>query len=347
MIHCFDVLLDGKPGVLPAVVAAFGDDSFLRKETTSSLLQQIDTESEDARVFDGEECKWIDVHDELATFSLFGDAGLRIAVVKAADKLIKDSRPQLEKWCLKPAEGSLLILSVNTLAANTKLYKSIDKQGLCVGCSLPTTSARSKNPSLPKLKKWMEAWAKKKLGVQLTTQQAQLVLDAVGPDCGLIHQEMSKLSLYADDKGKLEDGQVREHVGSWRTRTTWEIADAIMDGHIADALLQLEKVFAAGEHPAAVVPQVAWSLRRFGKAAHLILQANRLGKSMSASAAVSQSGFWGEDAKRAEGRLRRLGLRRASGLLKGLLELDLQIKGSHSSPARAVAALEKFCLNFI
>ena len=126
----------------------------------------------------------------------------------------------------------------------------------------------------------------------------------------------------------------------------WEIADAVAEGRTSDALEQLSRVFAAGEHPAAVVPQIAWSLRRFGNAAHLLLQAKRCGRPLSAKAAIGQCGFWGRDAQLAEDRLRRMGLRRASKLLDWLLELDLKIKGSHSSPTRAIFALEELCLRF-
>ena len=114
----------------------------------------------------------------------------------------------------------------------------------------------------------------------------------------------------------------------------------------ADALRELERVFAGGEAAAAVVPQIAWSLRRFGNAAHLILQSKRTGQNLSAQSAISQSGFWGNDAKLADERLRRIGLKRASRITEWLLELDLKIKGSHSTPQRAQFALEELCLRF-
>lgn len=345
--HCFEILMNGTlPGPLPGVIVAYGDDGFLRRETSSTILKLAGIDIEDAKLFDGEECKWIDVHDELATMSLFETSSHRVAVVRAADKFVKDSRPQLEKWCEHSAADSVLILQVSTFPANTKLYKSAAKNGWCIDCGLPTGGGRSKAPSMPELKKWMQAWAKSQHQLKLTSAQASLILDAVGPDCGLLHQELAKLALYADDSGAMKDDVVRQNVGSWRTRTMWEIADAIADGRTVDALEQLERVFAAGEHPAAVIPQIAWSLRRFGNAAQLILQSKRNGTSLSAKAAISQCGFWGNDAQLAEGRLRQMGLRKASKLLDWLLELDLKIKGSHSNPARAIFALEELSLRF-
>jgi DNA polymerase-3 subunit delta len=346
--HCFEILLgETLAGPLPGVIVAFGDDAFLRKETVTTLLARAGIDHEAPRLFDGDECQWIDVHDELATMSLFEADALRIAIVSNADRLVKEARPQLEKWFSHPAGNSLLILLVGTFPSNTKLYKLAEKVGWCITCALPTGGGRSKTPSLPELKKWMVAWGKSQHGLQLSTTQATQVLDAVGADCGLLHQELAKLALYADDKGKLTEAQIRANVGSWRTRTMWEIADAVVDGRVADALQQLEKVFAAGEHPAAVIPQISWSLRRFGNAAHLLLQAKRTGQTVSVQAAIAQCGFWGADAKLAEGRLRRLGLRRAAKLLDWLLELDLKLKGSHSQTDRAIFALEELCMRFV
>lgn len=345
--HCFEILLaDALSAPLPEVVIAYGDDGFLRKETVKHLLKLAGIDPQTPRAFDGDECKWIDVHDELATLSLFEPDARRIAIVSSADGLIKDARQQLEKWIVGPAPGSMLVLQVTTFPATTILYKLANQHGLCIACSLPTSSPRSKTPDLEALKKWIGAWGKSQHGLRLTAAQAGLVLDAVGSDCGIVHQELAKLALYADSHGKLSDDQIRAQVGSWQTRTMWELADAVVDGRVADALRQLEKVYAAGEPPAAIVPQISWSLRRFGVAANLLLQARRSGQALSAQAAIAQCGFWGVDARLAEGRLRRMGLRRASKLLDWLLELDLKLKGTHSQPDRARLALEEFCLRF-
>lgn len=346
--HCFNILMDGKlpSETLPGVIVLAGDDHFLRRETGAVLLKLSGIDSEDSKVFDGEECKWIDVHDELATLSLFSTSTHRVAVVKLADKLIKEARAQLEKWCEASAKGSVLILQVGTFPATTILYKLVEKLGWLIDCSLPIGEGRSKTVSVPELKKWIQAWGKTQHRLKLTAAQATLVLDAVGNDCGLLHQELAKLALYANENGSISDDAIRQHVGSWRTRTMWEIADAVADGRVADALAQLDRVFANGEHPAAVIPQIAWSLRRFGNAAQLILQSKRTGIPVSAKAAIGQCGFWGVDAQLAEGRLRRMGLRRASKILDWLLELDLKIKGSHSNTDRAIFALEELCLRF-
>ena len=334
------------PKSLPECVVLHGDDGFLVRETTAKMLELAGIDHETARTFDGEDCDWIDVHDELATLSLFAVDERRVAIVTRGDKLLKSSRPQIEKWVASPASGSLLFLQLNSLPSNTKVYKQVSKTGLRVACGLPTSSARSKTPDMGAVKKWVQVWAEKSHQLSISTRQSELVLDAVGADCGLLHQELAKLALYSDENNKLSDEQVRANVGSWRTRSLWDIADSVVDGRIPDALEQLEKIFSAGEAPAAVIPQIAWSLRRFGNAASLILQAKKSGQKVSPAQVIGKCGFWGKDVQLAEQRIRRMGLLKSAKILEWLLELDLKIKGSHSTPQRAKFALEELCLRF-
>ncbi len=345
-IHCFDILMNRKlPSALPGVIALVGDEGFLRSETLGEIAKLANLNLDDIRTFDGAEKMWQPVHDELATLSLFESDALRVAIVSDADDLVTAHRAHLEKWCDSPADGSLLILILDAMLSNTKLYKIVSKKGWLIACTLPPGS-RGKGLDEGELKKWIGEWALSRHALKLKAAQCKLIFDAVGPNCGLLHQELAKLALYANDAGAISDEQIRAHVGTWSTRTMWEIADAILDGKIAEALQQLERLFEGGQAAAGVVPQISWSLRRYGHAAQLVLQSRRTGGQMTAEEAVKHCGFWGADLTQAPNRLRRLGVARASKLLDWLAELDLKVKGSHSQADRAIFALEELCLRF-
>jgi DNA polymerase III subunit delta len=239
----------------------------------------------------------------------------------------------------------MLMLHLSSLPANTRLYKSMagDKAGWLIQCTAQPSASGSKQSTKLSIKDWITGWGRVRHGIQLSASQAAMLLDAVGPECGLLHQELAKLSLVALSDGKISDDLIRKHVGSWATRTTWDIADAIADGRIGFAMEQLQRVFATGEHPVAVIPQIAWSLRRYGLAAQLVLQSRRLGSPINADQAVSRTGFRPHESSSAARRLRRMGLSRASKILAWLLELDLKVKGSHSNIDRAIFALEELC----
>jgi DNA polymerase-3 subunit delta len=140
---------------------------------------------------------------------------------------------------------------------------------------------------------------------------------------------------------------VQEIVGGWRAKTAWDMIDAACDGNAADALLQLDRLLQAGDHPVAIFGQMSWSLRRYNTAVRIFEAATRQGSKPSIQQALIQAGFkhWDkEELKKAEERLKQLGRDRAGRLYRWLLDLDLSLKGSHSPEDRARFALEQFFL---
>lgn len=341
--HCFEILLaDSLPRALPQVVVAFGDDAFLRRQTVKRVLELAKIDAHDAKVFDGEECVWRDVHDELATVSLFDPDERRVAIIKHGDDFVKLARPQLEKWCSGPVEASLMFLEVSSFPANTKLYKIAAEKGWCIDCAPPKGKGWGSPVDANSVQSWVKSWASHAHKLQLTSAQATLVCDLVGADFGLIDQELAKAALYAQDKGKIDDATLKQAVGSWRTQTVWEIIAAAVEGRTAQALEQLHKVVNAGESPMAIAPQMAWSMRRFGNATCLIVQAERDQRKLGLRDALAAAGFRPFELNQAEKQLRRLGRSRGSVLLDWLLELDLKLKGSHSHEDRSLFAIEEF-----
>jgi DNA polymerase III subunit delta len=341
--HCFEILMADKlPRELPPVVVAYGEDAFLRRETVSRLLALAQIPVGDARVLDGEESAWRDVHDELATVSLFHPDERRVAVVRLADAFVKASRPQLEKWASAPVPTSLLLMELGSFPGNTKLAKIVQEKGWSIECSAPKTKGWGDPVDGKAVQGWIKAWAQRRHRLQLTQAQSATILDRVGPDFGILDQELAKAALYADAQGKLGEEQLNRAIGSWRMQTVWEIVAAAAEGRVAAAIEQLHKLFQAGESPMGIVPQMSWSLRRYGVATHLIAQSERSGRKPNIRDALQRAGFRSNELQEAETRLRRIGRQRGSQLLDWLLELDLKLKGSHSSESRSVFAVEEF-----
>ncbi len=123
--------------------------------------------------------------------------------------------------------------------------------------------------------------------------------------------------------------------------------DAALSGDSAEALQQLDRLLLSGEHPNALFGPISWSLRRFAAATRIFQRAERQGQRMRLPAALEQAGFftWQQEAMRkAEQQLKQLGRHRAGQLNQWLLETDLALKGSHSSPDMARLALEHLIL---
>lgn len=341
--HCFEILFASKlPRELPSVVVAFGDDAFLRRQCVSRLVELAGIDIQEAKVFDGESCLWRDVHDELVTVSLFDPDQRRIAIIKHGDDFVKASRPQLEKWCAAPVDSSLMILEVGSFPANTKLFKIASEKGWSLDCAPPKGKGWGNPVDAKAVQAWIKQWGKHQHGLDVTQAQATMVFDLVGSDFGLLDQELAKAALYAQENGKISDEALRQAIGSWRTQTVWEITAAALEGRAAVALSHLNKVIHAGESPLAIAPQMSWSLRRYGNATQLILQAERAKRKLPLRDALTRAGFRPFELQQAEAQLRRLGRARGQAMLDWLLELDLKLKGTHSKEDRGLLALEEF-----
>lgn len=323
--EAFD-LIQSPPEIeqLPAIVILFGDDSTLRTWALRLL-----TSGGDAETVEGETALWRDIRDEVSTVSLFDTGQRRVVIVREADALVKKYRTEVEDYVAKPSSAGRLILELKSLASNTRLYKATDKQHLLVHCGLPK-SGKSKNPDAGKLRKFLTGTIAARHQCKLSAGAADLLVDLIGTDIGMLDTELAKVALYTDPGGKIDEEMIRDIVGGWKGNTIWQTIDAAAGGDAAEALRQLDKMMSSGEQPIALLPQIAWSMRRLGMATAAVDYAEQSGRRPSVTDALKAAGIT-YDTKKAETQLRQLGRQRGRKLLHWLLDADMKLKGSHST----------------
>lgn len=344
LVHAFDYL--DRPTRPAGMVVAFGDEPFLKRLVLERLRDVVcDSDDVAAAVFEGASVPWRDVHDELHTASLFTRCGPRMAIVEDADPFVSQNRARLEDCVGQLGAESILVLVVTKWPANTNLYKQVEKHGLPIECRLPQTlRGRQKVLDQKRLLQWLVEWGRSRHNVQLQQNAAALLLEFIGPELGVLDQELAKLALYAGTSGKVTEQLVEEMGGNWRAKTAWELIDAALWGNGDEAMAQLDRLLQTGEHPNALFGPVSWSLRRFAAATRVYQRGLRKGRRMPLSEALEKGGFLKWQRKRmqnAEQQLKRLGQERAGRLYRWLLETDLALKGSHSTGDRSRFVLEK------
>ena len=272
--------------------------------------------------------------DALSARSLFGD-GTRIVVVEEADKLVKDCREKLEDYVARPFAGAVLVLEVTSWPSNTRLAKAVAASGVTIDCRVADRGAEGAAFNR-QLKKWLVAVAKRDFQCELAPPAVDLLIDLLPSDAGVLYQEVSRLTLLGC--GRIDQDLVRQHVGGWRVRQTWDMIDAAADGRAADALAQLDRLLAAGEDPQGLLPQMASTLRRFALAVRLIERGERQNRPVTLRTALQQAGVMPFKLGDAERQLRQIGRPRARQLYRWLLDADLDVKGPNSGkvPARRV-----------
>src|SRR5205823_753673 len=125
---------------------------------------------------DGERAELSEVLDELRSFAMFG--GGKLVVVRNADAFVTRFREPLENYCLSPSDSATLVLRLNSLPSNQRIYKAISKTGEVIGCEPPKDLAA-----------WAVRHGREAHAVMLDLDAARLLADLVGCDMGRLDSE--------------------------------------------------------------------------------------------------------------------------------------------------------------
>ena len=327
-LHAIDYL--AQPGKYPPkpVCVAYGDDLFLRRQVLLSLRHAVlggDEGDFSLTSFDGRTTEFREVVEELTTLAMFG--GQRLVVVDDADEFVTRYREMLEDYVARPGQSGVLLLDLKSWPGNTRLYKAVDAKGLAVDCN---------SPPAVRLTRWLSDWARQTHKSQLSLNAADTLVELVGPELGLLDQELAKLALMAGNDKKITPEMIQKLGGGWQAKTTWEMLDLALDGNAADALRQIDRLLANNEAPIGLLGQISASLRRLAAATRLILQSEAAGRRIGVGPALQRSGVKSFALQKAERQLRRLGRQRGSQLYRWLLEADLDLKGDSEMPPRLI-----------
>ena len=332
-VHALDYLGEKSHSSAPALCVLYGDEPFLKGLLLAELRKNVlgEGEAEFALTrFDGRSADWRTVSDELLTVGLFG-GGRRLVVVDDADDFVSEHRSHLEDYANRPSRTGTLVLVVGSWPSNTRLAKHTAANGLAIECKAPAEA---------KLVKWLTTLAHDRHGARLEREAAESLVEIVGPELGLINQELAKLAAAANGQ-PIGAELVQQLVGGWRAKTAWDMLDAAIEGRTSEALVELDRLLLAGENPIAIMGQIAATLRRFAAATRAIEQTEASGGRANLRQSLEFAGFKSFVIHKSEAQLRHLGRQRAGQIYRWLLDADLALKGSSSAPARARTVLEQ------
>ncbi|MFM7843304.1 MAG: DNA polymerase III subunit delta [Planctomycetota bacterium] len=336
------------PATLPGIIVLFGNETFLKSQVRARIRASFATDDESpmSTVYDGTTAQLRDVVDDLSMRSLFGGGGRRLIFVDDADPFVTTYREELEQYAERPKSIGLLLLDCKIWLAISRLAKIVLRTGLAIDCKVPTVGAgKSPEPDDKLFKKWLVSQARTVHKIQVSADVADLIYDLVGPNFGILDNELAKLALLTAPQAAVTEELVKDLVGGWRVKSLWEMLDLVFSGNAAGALQTLDRLLQSGQAPIAVFGGLAYGARQLAAATRIFQLAERRRKPISLTEAITQAGIrdWPRGkVKQTEEHLKQLNRQRAGQLYRWLLQLDLSLKGSHSSPAKARLAIEEF-----
>lgn len=334
-MHAFEFLAQTGPLTDMGLWAIHGDDRWLRKTAMQALQRRVlgDDDSVGPVKFGEGPFDWADVADSLSSVSLFGPP-ISLVIVEDADKFVTQCRGKIEQWAGRPAGRAALVLDVASWPGNTNLAKLTAAQGHSILCSLPRTKGANGGLDFKSIVSWLQHRAKTVHEFSISQDAARHLIDNSLPELGLWDQQLSKLALYAMDGRKVDAELIDEVIGGWGQKDSFAMINLALDGQAAAAVRVLERLLQGGEIPQAMFGAMAWTLRRYAAAIRNLELEERGGSRGNLPGALSQAGFYGGQLNSAQERIKHLGRKRCREMYQRLLEFDLKLKGSHSTPDR-------------
>ncbi len=206
----------GKP-----VYALVGPDALLQLEALQAVLKSLPPDTQRVDV-EGETAELADVLDDLRSFALFGSG--KVVVVRDAEELISRFREQLEEYVAEPSQSAVLVLRLNSLPSNQRIYKAIYKTGEIISCAPPKDIAA-----------WTIERGKKVHGLTISPDAARMLADRIGDELGRIDGELAKLALACPSR-KIGPEEVADSVAFQREREMWDLTNALAAGNATEAL---------------------------------------------------------------------------------------------------------------
>jgi DNA polymerase-3 subunit delta len=258
------------------------------------------------------------ITDSLAP-SLFGDA--RIVVIKEIQDLITDCSDEIIEYLSDPDESLNLVLWHKGGVKGKALVDKVKK----AGAELISAEAIKKDSD----KAEFVRGEFKNLGRKISTEAVQALIDALGSDLRELGGACSQLASDVQDGKLIDEDDVAAYQRGRIETTGYDVADAVLDGKTALALISLRNAINTGTDPVLIVSAIAASIRTMAK----VSGASRGLKSYDLA---SQLGLapWQIDKAR-----RQLSGWSENALARSVITLaqaDADIKGAAADPAYAL-----------
>jgi DNA polymerase-3 subunit delta len=306
---------------LASVYAVFGDEDFLKRQVIQAIRRRVFGSEADEfglSTYAAESAQWPEIQAELETRAFFGP--VRLVIIENADLFVTQARPALEKYVARPAPTGILVLELRSFPATTRLAKSLTGSASIACKALPPARAVD----------WCRHWATQRHEQSISAAAARLLVDLVGPELGLLDQELAKLSVFVGPGQGIGEKEVDLLVGNSSEANTFKVFDAIATGDIGAAMQVIDRVLAQGDEPLRVLGAFTYQLRNLVRIVRLTQQGHRIRE------AFDTLGVPPYGRTRLEQLARHLGKKRIDRLYQWLIETDQALKSSSQLPERVL-----------
>jgi len=194
------------------------------------------------------------ITDSLAP-SLFGD--VRIVVIKEIQDLTAECSDEVIEYLTNPDESLNLVLWHKGGVKGKALVDKVKK----AGAQLIAVEAIKKDSD----KAEFVRSEFKRLGRKISTEAVQALIDSLGSDLRELGGACSQLASDVAAGKVIDESDVADYQQGRIETTGYDVADAVLDGKTALALISLRNAINTGTDPVLIVSAIAASIRTMAK----------------------------------------------------------------------------------
>ncbi len=236
--HHFGEPMSQSASDLKPVYLILSDQEFLRQHALEKLRTRVAEVADidfNYELFEGENASGDAIVGACNTFPFASER--RLVVVRNVDKLSKDALDALTLYAENPAETTVLALSAEKLAKNTRLYKSVDKLGGVV---------ERKTPKGAEFQRRVVQMAAEQ-GKSMSSDAAEALVAATGENLRTVSAELNKLISFVGKAERISRSDVEKVTSDTAKLKVWEFTDAVADRNCGRALKIASNLLGAGE----------------------------------------------------------------------------------------------------
>jgi DNA polymerase-3 subunit delta len=309
------------------IVVLIGKEPFLQGEYTAQVRELLEKKfgEVDKVGFDAETSgtTLAAVLDECRTFGLM--VTHKLVVVDHAEDLIKeDNRPLMERYAAAPCDAATLLLRCDQWHKG-KLDALIESVGVLKTLKQPTAADAAL---------WAVRRCAKRYEGDLKPDAAQLLIERIGPNLGLLDGELAKLAAYVGPGKPITRAAVTDLVGRSSDEEAWVIQSVLIAGNPAASLAKLRELSELSREP---VQKTLWATVDLARKLHGAARGLRAGENPWSLAGKLR--LWGDSKEPILAAAKRLDPTKAAALFKEAVTADRKSKTGQTDPERALEAL--------
>ncbi len=248
-------------GRVPPVCLLYGEETLLVREMLDLISTKLFAGSDPSmghEVFYGAESDASTIMQSARTVPLFG--GTKLVIVKEIDRMPDTEKERFLDYIKDPVRETCLVMTSVKPDMRKRFFAQLQKQWPSIQFYHPYDEDQTE--------KWIRSYLKQK-GYRIDDEGVRFLYEAHGRELQVLQNELQKLMLYKGSPGEIEASEVAEISGHSREFNPFELAEAVGDKDLGNALKILSRLVEEGMPPLLILSALAAKFRKIWRGKEL------------------------------------------------------------------------------